>query len=172
MVMHYKSMELTGLFPRSQGASEGRQQPACHRYAGMTRGAECQTGRRAIGGRQARIRLVCRQTADGRPCAQIRHAVSLLTQVESMAARQAGRRTGSRQECRLAKSWHAGLRQASDRWQAVKKTNFVWCICGKGVIPTNLNILFHFGIVTIFHEISFRIWDVPVTGTFSARDDL
>jgi hypothetical protein len=34
MVMHYKSMEFTGLFPRSQGASEGRQQARKH-AAGM-----------------------------------------------------------------------------------------------------------------------------------------
>jgi hypothetical protein len=48
-----------------------------------------------------------------------------------MAARQAGRRTGSRLVCRRAEGGHAGLRQASDRWQAVKKTNFVLGICGK-----------------------------------------
>ncbi len=48
---------------------------ASRRYAGMRRGAEWQAGRRAVGGRQASIRLVCRQTAAGRLCALIRHAV-------------------------------------------------------------------------------------------------
>jgi hypothetical protein len=56
--------------------------------------------------RQASIRLVCRQTAAGRICAQIRHAVVQVT--EGGAARQAGRWMGSRLDYRRTEGRHAG----------------------------------------------------------------
>jgi hypothetical protein len=147
---------------------EGRQQPrkhaaagsqACRRFAGMRRGAALAVGpngRQASGcGRQASIRLICRQTEAGRLCAQTRHAVSQVT--EGGAAWQAGRWVGSRLEYRRVEGRHAGLRQTSARWQAVKKTIFFFSksldICEKGVIPANLNC--HFCTVTIYHEVRF-----------------
>ncbi len=52
---------------------------------------------------------------------------------------KAGRQAGGKQaEKQAGRKQARRLRQVSDRWQAVKKTNFVLGICGKGVIPANL----------------------------------
>ncbi len=133
MVMHYKSLELTGFFSRSQGAErQAAGTQACRRYRGMRRGAEWQAGRRAVGGRQASICLVCagrQQTAGLVRRSGMQSACSL-----RWKAWRQGRQAGGREAGRNA-GGHAGLRQASERWQAVKKQTLslkkAWAFAGK-----------------------------------------
>ncbi len=67
MVMHYKSMELTA-WSQEVGRQAAAMQ-ACHRYAGMRRGAEWQAGRQAgeqlVVGRQAFVWYAGRQQTAG-----------------------------------------------------------------------------------------------------------
>ncbi len=170
MVMQYKSMELTGFFPRSQGASEGRQQPRKH-AAGMQEWDGEPNGRQAgeqfVVGRQAFGWYVGRQRTAGlvrRSCLQSGHSGK---RRDGKAGRQAGGRAGRRLECRRAEGRHA-IRQVPGGRQW-KNYLFLFKQLGhlqESGILTNVNILFHFSIVTICHKMRFWVWDV----TF--RDEL
>jgi hypothetical protein len=145
--------------PGGLGRQAGATQ-AWRRYAGMRLGAEWQAGRRAVGGRQASIRLVCRQTEDGWPCAQNMSAVR-------WKAWRQGRQAGGREADWITGGLKAGTQTEVRQVPGGRQWKNKLCLyknlehLQESGIPTNLNILFHFSIVTICHKMRFWVWDVP-----------